>query len=99
MQKIENKKNSLVWYFIAGFGFGSLISYYYYSNLIILEQKDVSIKISDNNGNAIIKDYHFNNNDNTLYFKDNLENVNIKILFGNGENRSYDNFTGKEISL
>ena len=86
-------------YFICGFGLGSLISHYYCTNNHILEKQQLIIKILDNKGTAIQKSYHFDKNNNYMYFKEVLNGVNIKITFDNGIKKEYSNFTGNKLAL
>lgn len=84
--------------FLSGLGLGIIITHIYYSNTVSLDQEEIVIKITDNKGNAVIKDYHYDKSQNTINFKDNLDAVNMTIIL-NGEEKIISKFSGDEIKL
>ena len=98
--KNNDHTNNYIIAFISGFGLGTVAftAYYYFTNLTIIEKK-IFIKISDTNGEVVIKDYYFNRNTETLHFKEQVDKVNIKIIIGDKIRHECTNFTGNKLCL
>tara|TARA_B110000211_G_scaffold216584_1_gene259725 strand:- start:655 stop:960 length:306 start_codon:yes stop_codon:yes gene_type:complete len=85
-------------YFIGGFGLG-VLGGLYYSNIVLSQKKSIIVKLTDNDNNIINKDFHLSGETNILYFRENLENVNIEIILDDGVKHNITSFSGREVDL
>ena len=86
--------------FTSGFVLGTVGSYYcFFKHQTVIKKKCIQIKIIDNNGVPIIKDYHYNSSNETIVFKESLTDVKISIKFGQDEDVTLDKFSGSHLNL
>lgn len=100
MDDCDNKyfKNFLP--FVSGVILGGGIAcYYFFEPRAIIGKKVIEIKIVDNNGNAIIQDYHYNSSKETIVFKESLEDATVMLKFGKDKNMTLDKFSGSLLNL
>ena len=98
MERDSSDRFNLLGYFILGLGVGVAGSLYY-SNIFSYQKTTVTVKLTDNNNNSIDNAYHLNESTYILYFKEEMENVNIKILLDNKVKYDIKKFTGKQLNL
>ena len=98
MERDSSDKFNLLGYFILGLGVG-VVGSLYYSNIFPYHKIAFTIKLTDNNNNSINKDFHLNESNYMLYFKEEMVNVNIKILLDNKVKYDIKKFTGKQLNL
>ena len=97
---MSNEKSSRKYFisFVSGVGLGIVVTAWYYNKTISIDKEEIVIRITDQEGKSVIKEYHYDKNLRTINFKNTVEDVNVKIIL-DGKERDISKFTGNEIKL
>ena len=94
----NTSNTSNIWYFLYGFGLGTVIGIYYnsYGN----KQQTFSVRVLNADGTVNKNNkYHLNKTSNILYFREKILDSQVCIIINGVVNRNIHHFTGKQISL